>query len=66
MNTLVKTVAKTFGWICRVLGIWTFFAFLLAVCTTAQAPWTLIIPFVLYVLGSWLVEGNELFKFKWK
>jgi len=66
MNIIVQTITKTVGWICRVLGIWTFFACLMAVCAAGQAPATLLIPVALYVFGSWLVEGNKLFTFRWK
>lgn len=66
MNIIVQTIMKTVGWICRVSGIVTFFSFLLGVCAAGQAPVTLLIPFALYVLGSWLVEGNKLFRFRWK
>lgn len=66
MNSILKTAVKTAGWICRALGIWTFFSFLLAVFAAGQAPMTLAIPIGLYILGSWLVEGNKLFTFRWK
>ncbi len=66
MNTITKTAMKTVGWICRILGIWTLFASLMAIFAAGQAPITLLIPVALYLLGSWMVEGNKLFTFRWK
>lgn len=67
MNSSVPTIAKkALGWLCRILGVWTFFAGLMGVCAAGLAPATLLIPVALYLLGSWLVEGNKLFTFRWK
>ncbi len=66
MNSIVRTIAKTVGWLCRILGVWTFFAGLMGVYAAGIAPATLLIPVALYALGSWLVEGKRLFTFRWR
>jgi hypothetical protein len=66
MNIIVQTIIKTIGWLCRIIGVWTFFAGLLGVYAAGLTPVTLLIPVALYALGSWLVEGKKLFTFRWK
>jgi hypothetical protein len=66
MNRTASTTIKAVGWLCRVVAVYAFFAVLFGVFMAGQAPMTLVMPFALYGLGSWLIEGNKVFKFKWK
>jgi hypothetical protein len=66
MNTIIRIIGKTIGWLCRIVGVWAFFGAMVGVYVGLVPPVTLLVPVGLYALGSWLVEGDRLFTIRWK